>query len=325
MNIILLQSRLTLEEVDQLLKEFPQFLFISLSESTYRNLNPEYWGRIEIIYGSRLTKQDLERAYQLRWIHSPTDKVNRICVDEIEERGNIIVTNTKEEDTTQIGEFVIAIVLGYAKNLFQWWEVNKNPEYIWDSKARETMWTLKGKNFLQIGLHKVGTEIARQAQLQGMHVYGLSETKSFHPYCSKTDTFEAIGSYLAEADYVCLALPPSKQFVKWFDREKIAHLKKDSVLISLGTTYSMDEEALAEAMQAGKLRGAWLDALYQTQPSTTSKLWKAPNLIVTPEVAPRPRVLEKESFRLFKYNLRQFIHGNFNEMRNVVDKSVVFV
>ena len=72
MNIILLQSQLLLHEIDLLLKEFPQFLFLSLSEAAYRNLGPEHWARLEILYGARLTKEELAKAHQLRWIQCPS-------------------------------------------------------------------------------------------------------------------------------------------------------------------------------------------------------------------------------------------------------------
>ncbi len=325
MNIVLLQSRLSLEEVDQLLKEFPQYLFLSLSETSYANLNAEYWSRIEIIYGSRLTEEDLRLAHQLRWIHSPTAQVGRICMETIEKQGNVIVTNTKDEDIVQVGEFVIGVVFSFAKNLFLWQKANDTPSQVWDSKARDNMWTLRGKTFLQIGMQKVGGEIARQAHLQGMEVIGLGEKKTFHPHCGVVGQIDETVKFIDEADVVCLALPTSKRYMKWFNADKIGRLKKDSIVISLGSSQCIDGEALAGAAREGKIRGAWIDALYQTPPPMHSKLWNEPNIYISPEVAPRPRTQEKQSFRIFRYNLRQYLHGNFNDMRNVVDKSVVFV
>lgn len=325
MNIVLLQSRLSLEEVDQLLKEFPQYLFLSLSETSYTNLSPEYWARIEIIYGSRLTVEDIKHAHQLRWIHSPTASVGRICLDTIEKQGNIIVSNTKDEDIVQVGEFVIGITLAFGKNLFLWQKANDNPSHVWDSKARDNMWTLRNRTFLQVGMQKVGNEITRQASFQGMNVIGLGERKSFHPHCKINGSFQDIETYLKTADVICLALPASHDYKKWFNAERIAMVKKGAIVISLGSAHSLDGEALALAVREGKIRGVWIDALYQTPPSANSKLWDEPNIYISPEVAPRPRTQEKQSFRIFRYNLRQYLHGNFNDMRNVVDKSVVFV
>ncbi|MCE5316094.1 MAG: hypothetical protein LLG04_01850 [Parachlamydia sp.] len=66
-----------------------------------------------------------------------------------------------------------------------------------------------------------------------------------------------------------------------------------------------------------RVRGILLDASYQTPISAASPLWKIPNIIITPEVAPRPKLTERQAFRTFLYNLRQYLHGNFRDMRNL--------
>lgn len=324
MNIVLLQSRLALNEVDQLLKEFPQYLFLSLSETSYTTLSPEYWSRIEVVYGNRMTSEDLAHAHQLKWIHLPGSTTNRICLQEIEQQGNVIVTNTKDEDLEQIGEFVMGVVLSFGKTLFVWHEPNQNPSHLWSHKARESMWTLKDKTLLQIGMQKTGTEIARQAEFYRMNVIGLEEKKSFQPHFNTIDTLDKASEYLPHADVVCITLPATKKSLNWLDKAKIDFLKKGALLIILGSPKIADEAALVEAAKSEKLRGVWLDIPFQTPPPATSPLWNTPNLFITPEIAPRPRSQEKQSFRIFRYNLRQYSFGNINDMRNIVDKEAIF-
>lgn len=324
MNIVLLQSRLALNEVDQLLKEFPQYLFLSLSETSYTTLSPEYWSRIEIVYGSRITTTDLENAKQLKWIHIPGTATARICMSEIEQKGNVIVTNTKDEDLVQIGEYVMSVVLSTSKNLFTWHEANQTPSHVWSNKARDSILTLANKTFLQIGTQKIGTEIAKQASHFGMNVIGLDEKKSFQPYFRHIDNLEAASSYLPNADVVCMTLPSTKRNLQWLSREKIALLKKGALLVILGSVKMIDEEAIVEAAQNEQLRGVWIDVPFQTPPAATSRLWNTPHVHITPEVAPRPRSQEKQAFRIFRYNLRQYSFGNIHDMRNIVDREAIF-
>ncbi|MFA6917137.1 MAG: NAD(P)-dependent oxidoreductase [Parachlamydiales bacterium] len=324
MNIVLLQTRLALNEVDQLLKEFPQYLFLSLSEASYTTLSPEYWARIEIVYGNRMTSEDLTHAHQLKWIHLPGSLTNRICLFEIEKQGNVIVTNTKDEDLVQVGEFVMGLILSFGKSLFVWHEPNQNPSHVWSHKARENMWALKNKTLLQIGMQKTGTEIARQAEFRGMKVIGLDERKSFQPHFATIDSLENASTYLPQADVVCITLPATKKNSGWLDKAKIDLLKKGALLIILGSPKVTDEEALVEAARSERLRGVWMDIPFQTPPPATSPLWNTPNLFLSPEIAPRPRLQEKQSFRIFRYNLRQYSFGNINDMRNIVDKEALF-
>lgn len=321
MNIILLQGQLSLQEIDLLLKEFPQYLFLSLSEAAYKNLSADHWSRLEVLYGFRLTKEELELATQLRWIHCPGPYVNRLCMEEIEKQGTLLVTNTIDENITQIGEFVIGGVLALGKNLFLWKEANQFPSLVWDSKWRDSMWTFKNKNFLQIGLGKVGTEIVRRAKQFEMQVWGTDPFYSFHPHCNKIFPIQDLYSYLPHADIVCLSLPRGREYHHWFQGEALGLMKEDSILISIGSSSVIDEESLAKTAQTGKFRGVILDAFYQTPLLATSPLWKLPNVIITPDVAQRPKATQQQAFHVFLYNLRQYVHGNFKDMRNIVDKT----
>jgi phosphoglycerate dehydrogenase-like enzyme len=318
MHIVLLQSRLTDEEVTELIDEFPQFLFLAPSEFTFKQLGNEEWDKVEIIYGNRLTKENFERAHQLKWIHSPVPNLNPLCLDSLEKKGTVMITVTREENAYQIGEYVMCGMLAYAKNLFHWLEAGQHPTQIWDSRWRESMWTMKNRKFIQIGLGKVGTEIARRAQQLEMKVWGVQEKPSFHPYCHKVFSLDDLHSILSEGDVVSIALPRPKQKGTLFGKEEIKLMKEDSILIMIGSKSLIDEQALADEKQANKFRGILIDAFYQVPVPPTSKLWTLPNTVITPEVAPRPKSEEKEAYRLFRYNLRQYVHGNYSDMRNPI-------
>ncbi len=318
MNIVLLQTRLSDDEISELIEEFPQFLFLAPTELSYKNLGKEEWERVEIIYGNRLTKDDLEKAHQLRWIHSPIPNLNPLCLNELEKKENILVSVTREENAHQIGEYVICGVLAFAKNLFHWEHADLNPTLLWDSKWRDSMWTLKDRIFIQIGLGKVGTEIARRAKQLDMKVWGVHTTRSFHPHCHKVFSMEDLHKILPKGDIISIALPRPLQKGTLFSKKEIRLMKNDSILVMIGSKSLIDEQALADEAHTEKFRGILIDAFYQVPISPTSKLWKLPNTIITPEAAPRPKSEEKRAYRQFRYNLRQYVHGNFTDMRNLI-------
>lgn len=319
MNTILLQTRLSSSEMDKLSKEFPHYNFLNFSESSYKNLTKDQWAQIEIILGNRLTSEEFLLAHQLRWIHSPTPYLNRLCLEEIEQKGNIIITTTKEEDIFQIGEFVIGGILAFAKNLFHWKEADHFPNVIWDSKWRDTMWSLKNRLFLQIGLGLIGTELTRRARQFDMKVFGVQKDRSFHPHCHRTFSIEEMDSLIDEADIISLALPRGKEYENWLQFDRLKHMKEDSILSIVGSHKIVNEDALDEIAKSGKLRGILLDAFYQTPIHPQSKLWKIPNMLITPEVSSRPKSNKKIAFRIFRFNLRQYLHGNFQDMQNLIE------
>lgn len=318
MNIILLQSKISIEDLDQLLYEFPQFLFLVFNRNTYKNLSKQDWAKVEIIFGNCLTKEELAAAPQLHWIHSPTPSLSRLCMTALEKKESILITNTKGENIAQMGEYAIGGMLAFAKNFFHWKERNTEPGGVWDSHWRHAMWTLDERHLLQIGLGRTGTEITRRAQQMGMQVWGVQELRSFHPYCEKVIAAKDLHSVLPTADVVSLCLPRGREYDGWFDADKIALMKEDTILVILGSHRVVDEGALYKAALEGKFRGILLDAFYEAPIPPSSKLWKIPDIIITPEVAPRPKIRPRQAFRTFRYNLRQYLHGNYTEMRNLI-------
>lgn len=323
MNIALLRVNLTLSEVNQLIKEFPQYIFLVYPEKGDKALTPEIWAKVEILFGGRLTLQELAWAPSLKWIHAPTSQLHRLCISDIEKRRNILLTTTLEEHSLQISEFVLGAILAYAKNMFQWKELNSTPQLLWDSKWRQTLWSLSGRTLIQVGMDKTGSEIAKKASQNGMKVYSVDKKRGFHPWCHKNLGIHDLHNYLPEADVVCVNLPRTQEFRHWFGESELKLLKEDSILIILGSSglFSKDEPVHPALFE--KLRGCVIDAPYETPLSPTSKLWSIPNLLITPDISSRPRSKVKVAYRLFRTNLRQYIHGNFKEMRHLIDTAVV--
>jgi len=320
MNIVLLQSALSIQEIEQLIEEFPHFLFLSFTPTTYKNLSKEDWAKVEIIYGNRLTDYEFSLAHQLRWIHSPSDQLTRLCLDLIKNQGNVQITIGKEENLVQLGEYVFAGILAFAKNLFKWKEMMQAPTAIWDSQWRDRMWTLQGKKFLQVGLGHVGTEFARLAKQFGMTVWGMQPRASFNPYCQKTFDLQEFQQLLPEVDVVSLCLPKSPAFEGWFGLEEFNLMKNESILAVVGSYKIFTENVLSVMQHSEKLRGLLVDASYQMPIPKGSLLWTIPQALVTPEVGSRPKAKSTQSYRTFRYNLRQYVHGNSNAMSNRIDQ-----
>lgn len=318
MDTVLLLSKLHPHEVDLLLKEFPQLLFLTMSELAFRKPLPNQWKDVKIIYGNILEKEDLLLAPSLTWIHTTTPHLDHLNLQEINKKGNIIVTKTPDENINQIGEFVIGAILLFAKNFIHWFQSDQFPQLLWESKWGENMWTLKGKTLLQIGLGKIGTEIARQAQQFGITVWGMDAAKTFHPHCKKTFAFSDLHAVLPIADIVSLSLPPQHEFNGIFGDADIAHMKNDVILSVIGSHTILDAEALLKFDQANKFRGILIDTSSSTPIPLHSPLWSLKQKIITPEASPLPKSREHEAFRLFVYNLRQYVHGNFKDFRGRV-------
>lgn len=309
MNTVFLQASLAPKEIAQLEEEFPQYQFILPQQAVD-------WTRVEILYGNQLTPQQLAQAHALHWVHTPSLHLNQLCLDELIEHTNILVTTANEEDTLQTAEFVMAGVLGFAKQLFHWQDAKKESDNLFADPLRKKIWSLQQRTFLQIGLGSTGTEIARMAQGLNLQVWGVQPHPSFHPYCDKTIATDEILSVLPLVDIVCLSLPERKTSKHFLTFNELKLMKEDSLLIVIGS-HIIEKEDLIKIAETGKLRGILLDAT--SGDSHLEVLKRIPNLIMTPEAFCCPETPNKQIFRCFHFNLRQYCSGNYVDMRNRID------
>ena len=317
MNNILLKNKLLSHELYRLLTEFPQYQLMMAPNDDVANLIPEQCADIEIIYGDRLCEEELRLLPHLRWIHVPSPYLSDICMNEIREQGNILINTTKEENIAQIGEFAISGILAFAKNLFNWHDADSTTLPLYEKKWKESIWTASHRTVLQVGLGLIGTEIARRAQQLGFKVWGLHDPPTFHPYCHKVLPMKDLHSVLPAVDVVCLSWPRDIDSESWFNKAEMDLMKDDSVLMVFGNGTVIDLDALGKPEINEKLRGVFLDARFKETIPPESPLWKQRNVLISSEAAAYPKVAAGQSFSTFIYNLRQFLHGNFSDMKNL--------
>jgi len=311
MPTIYLQTPLPGAQYAALKKEFPFYKWVSECKTAAD------FADIEVFFGNKLGEKELNLAEKLKWVHSTEAQIHDFCTHEIHKK-NILFSLTKGENVPQMAEFVIGSMLAFAKQFFHWPQAPHEPSEFWQWPLRDTMWTLNKKTLLQIGLGNVGTEIVKMANSLGMKSWGLRKERSFHPYCKKTFSASALHSLLPAADVVVLALPKMHKKEILFKKEEFELMKPDSIFIVIGSGDFVDEKALAEVGKRGKFRGVLLDAYANPPPAKNSPLRNIPNVILTPSVASFPEAAERLAFPLFRHNLRMFVRGKIQEMKNLV-------
>jgi len=312
MPSIFFQETLPFDELATLSQEFPHYDVLTECE------DPNTWSTVEVLYGNHLDEQQLRSATRLRWIHCPSADTDALCMNEIRKRENILVTLSKGQNVPQIAEFVVGAVLAFAKQFFHWPQVPHDPVEFWDWPLKETIWTMQKKILLQVGLGEVGSTIVKMANSLGMKTWGVRRQQSFHPYCKKTFPLSNLHSLLPVVDVVVVALPRTGASETLFGIEEFNLMKRDSIFIVVGSGGPVDDVALAKVAKTGKFRGILLDAYRHPPPPKNSPLWEVPNAILTPSVSSFPISEEHMSFRLFRKNLRVFVPGKINEMKNLV-------
>jgi phosphoglycerate dehydrogenase-like enzyme len=258
------------------------------------------------------------KAAHLRWIQSASDGVDWLLFPELVE-SDVAVTNARGVFDQPIAEYVVGLMLAFAKGLLGVIEGQRNRE--WRHRQTEV---LAGKRLLVAGVGPIGRAIGRAGRDLGMEVRGVGRTAR-----AGDDVFGAIAGTdaLAEAvgwaDYVVNALPATPATRHLFDAPVFESMRRSARFINVGRGATVDEAALIEALRGARIAGAALDVFEREPLPPDSPFWELPNTIVSPHMSGDFEGWLEAVVRLFVDNLRRFVAGE--PLLNVVDKRQGYV
>jgi phosphoglycerate dehydrogenase-like enzyme len=123
---------------------------------------------------------------------------------------------------------------------------------------------------------------------------------------------------LPEADFVAVCCQWTDETTNLFNRDRFALMKPGSVLVNVARGEIVDEEALAEALESGHLRGAVLDVYVgEFEHLPPPRLWQHPQVLITPHVSGHTDHELHRAIDLFCDNLRAYLDGR--PLQNVID------
>lgn len=205
--------------------------------------------------------------------------VDNIDVDVATAHG-VLVVNAPNANTISAAEHTMALLLAQARRV---------PEA--DASLRSGAWErsrfqgieLHGKTLGVLGLGKIGTLVAQRASSFGMRIV------AYDPYIS-VDRARRLGvelgelsEVLAEADFITIHLPRTRETEGLVGAEAIASMKDGVRIVNAARGGILDEAALVDAISSGKVAGAAID-VFTVEPTTDSPLFDLPEVVVTPHL-----------------------------------------
>ncbi|MBN2852897.1 MAG: D-2-hydroxyacid dehydrogenase [Clostridia bacterium] len=190
----------------------------------------------------------------------------------------IMVRNTPNASSVAVAELALAHMFAVTRFI----AVSKVTmlEGKWN-KNEYNGFELSGKTLGLIGFGRIAIELAKRAHALGMKVLyhnQSGEKKEFKEY-----RYATLEELLAESDYVSLHIPGNPEKTPYIDSKKIAMMKEGVYLINTSRGAVIDETALIEGLESGKVRGAGLD-VYQEEPTKNMALISHERVSVTPHI-----------------------------------------
>lgn len=277
----------------------------------------------EAYFGFGFTSDLFEAARALRWVHSAAAGVGHVLKSGIA-RSDILLTNSAGIHGAPIGEFVLASLLHFMRGLDvaiaqqhrgEW---NKTFFVADDSPLRE----LSASRVLIVGTGGLGGEVARRLSSLGATCVGIRRNpgRGAPAGFAEVAGLDVIDGELPRADAVVLAAPLTPETAGLMGRARLEMLPRHCIVVNVARGALLDEDALADLLEAGRLRGAALDVFRQEPLATTSRLWQLRSVLVVPHVSPvSPGRFWPRQLELFLDNWRRYAAGE--PLRNVVDKT----
>ena len=277
----------------------------------------------EAYIGFGFTNDLFLAARRLRWVHSAAAGVGKVLESGLA-MSDVVITNSAGIHGPPIGEFVVASLLHFMRGLDvaiaqqQRGEWNKSFFVADDSPLRE----LSDSRVLIVGTGGLGGDVARRLSGLGATCVGIRRRpeQGAPPGFAAVSGLDAIERELPTADALVLAAPLTAETAELMTRARLAMLPRHCIVVNVARGAMIDEEALADLLEAGRLRGAVLDVFRKEPLATTSRLWQLRSVVVMPHVSPvSPGRFWPRQLDLFLDNWRRYVAGE--PLRNVVDKT----
>ena len=267
---------------------------------------------VMIMFGIELRDHMLAGAPQLKWIQSLATGVDHFLRSPAL-KPEVLITSGRGIHGPPMREQVVYMMMAVSRDANR--QVEDYQHRIW---ARRLWSTLHGKTAVIVGTGIVGAAIGELLQAFGMRVVGVSRTPRRENGFDDMMPVDRLADAAAKADYLINVLPAAPANLNLFGAAVFAAMKPSAYYISAGRGQTVDEAALLAALRERRIGGAAFD-VFQTEPlPPDSPFWSLPNVFITPHVG--GYIVEYEEFvmPLIIDNMRAFLAGRRNEMKNIV-------
>lgn len=193
-------------------------------------------------------------------------------------RHQITVTRTVGAVEHAVAELTMAFILQFAREIDPMSSQMK--KHCWNKILSEGCY---GKTLCFVGFGAIAQKTAQMATAFGMKIAYYSRHRNLEAESALHAKYLALDELLSTADYLSVNVPLTPQTKAMIGETELNQMKPDAVLINTARGPIVQEQALAEALRQGKLRGAAID-VFDQEPTTDSPLLDCPNIILTPHV-----------------------------------------
>lgn len=258
-----------------------------------------------------ITAELMDQLPELRYIGVLATGYNVVDIPAARKHG-IVVTNIPAYSTMSVAQMVMAHLLNITNRVALHSEAVKQGEW---QNCKDFTFSLTpqieldGKTFGIVGLGNTGTATACIAQSFGMRVLAYSSKDRKVLMKMGIEKAESYEQLFRQADVLSLHCPLTEETRHLVNAERLSLMKPTSILINTGRGPLVDEAALAQALNEGRIMAAGVDVLEEEPPRKGSPLIGAQNCFITPHIAWATKAARERLMNIAVANVKAFLEG----------------
>ena len=195
----------------------------------------------------------------------------------------VLLTNSSGAYGVTISEHIMMVTLMLQRRMLDYAQIVRDRGWTNDLPVR----SIQGSRLTLLGTGDIGTTFAQRAKaLCPASVTGVNRSGRVpDPVYDRVMPMAELDRVLPETDILVMSLPSTPETVGVLSRERLALLPESAILVNVGRGSAIDQDALMDALNAGRLAGAALDVMTPEPLPADHPLWTTKNLLITPHVA----------------------------------------
>jgi D-3-phosphoglycerate dehydrogenase len=260
---------------------------------------------IAIVGWTKLTEEIIDSAKRLKMVSIWATSCHYVDVKATVKRG-IVVTHVPGYATEAVAEYVFTLLLAAIRKLRLADEHVRRGDFDWRPfGGRE----LAGKTLGIIGTGSIGCRVAEIAKAFKMQILGFDK----YPNVKRAEEigmkYVDLYTLLKESDVVTLHVTLTSETERMIGKKEIDAMKRGAVIINTSQGRVIDEKAMIDSLESGKLSYAGLDVFEEEPPSKDNPLFKLDNTVLSPHVGFHTVEAAKRCSDICVDNVLKFVEG----------------
>ena len=279
---------------------------------------PEDFEAPDVVYGFGMNTVRTQKS--VKWLCVPSAGVDYLMKPGTFANEECLLTNSSGAYGVTIAEHIITVTLMMMRRYTEVYEETLRSEWGEPHRAQRSIY---GSRILVLGTGDIGSSFAKRAKaFEPASIIGVNRSG-----CCDDPVYDAIykvadlDKLLPETDLLAMSLPDTAETRGILSRDRIRLLPEDAYIVNVGRGSAIDEDAMADCLEAGHLGGAALDVFQKEPLPKDSRLWKIPRLLITPHIAGNltlEHTLDK-NVDMFCEDLENFAQGR--PLKYLVDRN----